>query len=1096
MENAHQTADLFLTFDGPLLERATAVFMWTAAFLVMVWVGIFLLRHAWKMVKGRRLDVPLKKILWGLGVVLFIPGLLSQEIVFLATGGLTGLILPAGIIAWVLAALVVLVRTLRAWRTWGTSLRKSLGTGDTPIIPPGMRVRPQRLSALVTLIAIAVGLWGAWALPEFYETGSVQGFAIKFLAYLFVGFFSAAMFLWIPARAFLGKDRTPSLYYLGSAWTILLVFALALGDSGPYPLLVNAFKYHPNVENLGIALFSVNFFWIGHRLLMQSGRLSDGSPANPPPRRRTLLAILAVLIALGISGEQEVFQLANGMVMLPLVFGAVFWSLAALRILVRRMMRKLVLREKPTTGGDATGHSADTEYTVVVSGPEFTFRPFPSLERAKTFLRRWVRDSIEDLRQPDEPPERLFERWFAQGETGAIVGAGFSVFGEIDAWVDTPATEEERDWRSLKDLLGGRSHLEDKKDKEAYWEACTVFARDRGDPSGREQKIEGFPTMKLAVEFINRVVRDSIENLRSPELSGEALKERWEKEGRDAGIRGGYSGWDAIHEAVENPALPLDRDWRSIQDLVEGGAFVKPPGEEGQAVAVWKMADGPENPERVIDGFPNSELAREFVRRFSRHSIEGLRTAGDDAGSLLRRWMREGKCAGLVDGGSSGYEFLTLHADLDRPATTEEMDWQAILWGLRKPGRPALARHQTPALDLSQGFQLEKPNILIPWEITEKAARHLLAPYAPEQLPDGNFSIPCVSMGGLEHKLGLQFDRDGTGRLSKLHIGVERTMGFAGVFWHVQRHMEAAFGRPTDIEQPDPRVYNLPSSRWDQRHVRIEHRVMERFGPKEHRDLHNHYIENDDRRVMEIVNAALDDDSLGQTPVFTLVTGRPCAGKTTHVSENLARGNVVVDAAAILGQLTGGKAQGFGTVMKYPMDYIGRRILRRALRERRNIVVELWPQSPETLESLLSQLKDLGYRTKVIDLDCEESTAIERNRDREAGNISSYFTSPYHLRWLSDELPGALVEHIIDEHYSVSSPEELDRHDGKGGWVEKWYRCGRCGAQQRIRVRDLESDARSFEWDIDDLNRGIEASATCQNCGAQGEMMPDALEVP
>lgn len=93
-------------------------------------------------------------------------------------------------------------------------------------------------------------------------------------------------------------------------------------------------------------------------------------------------------------------------------------------------------------------HYQDQEHESVVSG-------FPSRKVAIEYARRRVRDSLEHLRQPNQTREELRESWFTFGEDAIVVGGDYAGSGELDFFIDHPATPEERDWKSLEGEVGG-----------------------------------------------------------------------------------------------------------------------------------------------------------------------------------------------------------------------------------------------------------------------------------------------------------------------------------------------------------------------------------------------------------------------------------------------------------------------------------------------------------------------------------------------------------------------------------------------------------------------------------------------------------------
>lgn len=95
----------------------------------------------------------------------------------------------------------------------------------------------------------------------------------------------------------------------------------------------------------------------------------------------------------------------------------------------------------------APGDDEETGYSI---------RGFPSLETAREFARRFVRDSLEELRAPNQTRDELRRLWFLFGEDASVEGTGHGGSSELDFFIDNPATPEERDWVALRiELFGG-----------------------------------------------------------------------------------------------------------------------------------------------------------------------------------------------------------------------------------------------------------------------------------------------------------------------------------------------------------------------------------------------------------------------------------------------------------------------------------------------------------------------------------------------------------------------------------------------------------------------------------------------------------------
>ena len=89
----------------------------------------------------------------------------------------------------------------------------------------------------------------------------------------------------------------------------------------------------------------------------------------------------------------------------------------------------------------------DSEKDFVISG-------FPTVELANEFARRWVRDSVEELRAAGQTREELRRMWHAFGEDASVLGGEPHYAGshELDFFIDHPADAAERDWQEVKRL--------------------------------------------------------------------------------------------------------------------------------------------------------------------------------------------------------------------------------------------------------------------------------------------------------------------------------------------------------------------------------------------------------------------------------------------------------------------------------------------------------------------------------------------------------------------------------------------------------------------------------------------------------------------
>jgi hypothetical protein len=87
---------------------------------------------------------------------------------------------------------------------------------------------------------------------------------------------------------------------------------------------------------------------------------------------------------------------------------------------------------------------------------DFVIKGFPTVQLANEFARRWVRDSVEELRGLNQTKDEVRRLWHMFGEDASVVGGEPNYAGshELDYFIEHPATREERDWQAIKDLAG------------------------------------------------------------------------------------------------------------------------------------------------------------------------------------------------------------------------------------------------------------------------------------------------------------------------------------------------------------------------------------------------------------------------------------------------------------------------------------------------------------------------------------------------------------------------------------------------------------------------------------------------------------------
>jgi hypothetical protein len=138
---------------------------------------------------------------------------------------------------------------------------------------------------------------------------------------------------------------------------------------------------------------------------------------------------------------------------------------------------------------------------------------------------------------------------------------------------------------------------------------------------------------------------------------------------------------------------------------------------------------------------------------------------------------------------------------------------------------------------LSEGFQIEDPEVFVPWGADEATLRPLLPP-SLRMVTTGYFTMDCTSLTGLRHVLGLHMTPREEGRLHELeffrmnpHDSSDEPETLAASFDVWQHHLQLTFGEPTARSDGD---CDLPSYVWQVGEATVRHFCQYRFGAEQH----------------------------------------------------------------------------------------------------------------------------------------------------------------------------------------------------------------------------------------------------------------------
>jgi hypothetical protein len=134
-------------------------------------------------------------------------------------------------------------------------------------------------------------------------------------------------------------------------------------------------------------------------------------------------------------------------------------------------------------------------------------------------------------------------------------------------------------------------------------------------------------------------------------------------------------------------------------------------------------------------------------------------------------------------------------------------------------------------MDVASGFQLEQPQMLVRWGISEEQLQRLFPESELHRVTDGYFVSRCTSLCGLTHKVGFHFAPRLNGSLVEFELFGNGYAYPEASYQEFQSHLVTTFGAPTVTSQG---TEGFPSHMWRIKNVQIIHEVREHFGPAEY----------------------------------------------------------------------------------------------------------------------------------------------------------------------------------------------------------------------------------------------------------------------
>lgn len=130
-------------------------------------------------------------------------------------------------------------------------------------------------------------------------------------------------------------------------------------------------------------------------------------------------------------------------------------------------------------------------------------------------------------------------------------------------------------------------------------------------------------------------------------------------------------------------------------------------------------------------------------------------------------------------------------------------------------------------MNLIKGFQLDSPNIFIPWGINEYFLLSLFNNRGLKRVTDGYYTALCSSLNGLNCQIGFHFAPQENGKLNCLEFFRTEYSDLENSYKEFQLHFEKQFGLPT-ISREGTEGYT--EYLWIFENIAINHAVTEREG--------------------------------------------------------------------------------------------------------------------------------------------------------------------------------------------------------------------------------------------------------------------------
>ncbi len=178
-----------------------------------------------------------------------------------------------------------------------------------------------------------------------------------------------------------------------------------------------------------------------------------------------------------------------------------------------------------------------------------------------------------------------------------------------------------------------------------------------------------------------------------------------------------------------------------------------------------------------------------------------------------------------------------------------------------------------------------------------------------------------------------------------------------------------------------------------------------------------------------------DDSSICRDgePKFALFMGGVGAGKTTVRHQKCGKDYVHLDAAEIFANFANGKTYEFPTAFEEPLELMGSLMAKQAIKQKRNIAMEVIGNSLEDTRALIDAMKSVEYKVHLANIECDPVESYKRHINAvqtDTDYVSAFHTQRFHYKWILEAVKETTTAHDSSGSESpVPEPQKVTWED-------------------------------------------------------------------